>query len=295
MKTIMNWTALVLTLSLAAVLLSGCQVNLSIGIGDNLTGESYPNAEAYRIGGFTYEADAVKAVEIYWRSGEVELVESDSAELIVSESGGELPEDTAMHYLLEDGVLKIRFCASGAKIQVNSNDKRLTIQVPRGIELSVHTTSASVKADTLEQNTVLISAHSGTTELGTVKAESIDLSSSSGSIRADSIAAQTLKCQSSSGSLRIQGLTAENVNLETSSGSVHLNLLAATQVKIRTSSGTTNLSLPEDGAELAFFSSSGKLRTVEAFERKGDLYVFGGGGSKITVDSSSGNLNIEDE
>ena len=293
MKTIMKWTALALTLSLAAVLLSGCHVNLSIGIGDNLTGESYPNAEAYQIGGFTYAADAVKAVEIYWRSGEVALVESDSAELSVWESGGELPEDTAMHYLLEDGVLKIRFCASGAKIQVNSNDKRLTIQVPRGIRIFVHTTSASVKADTLEQNTVLISALSGTTELGTVKAESIDLSSSSGSIRADDMTVQTLKCQSSSGSLRLRGLTAEDVDLETSSGSVHLNLHAATQVKIRTSSGTTNLTLPEGGAEIAFFSSSGKLRTAEAFARKGDLYVFGRGESKITVDSSSGNLNVE--
>ncbi|MGN0998557.1 MAG: DUF4097 family beta strand repeat-containing protein [Faecousia sp.] len=294
MKTIIKWTALALTLSLAAVLLSGCHVNLSIGIGDNLTGESYSNADAYRIGAFTYEADAVKAVEIYWRSGKVTLVESDSAELSAWESGGELPEDTAMHYLLEDGVLKIRFCASGARIQVNSNDKRLTIQVPRGLKLSVHATSASVEADTLEQNTILISTRSGTTELGTVKAESIDLSSSSGSIRADDMTAQTVKCQSSSGTLRLRGLTAENVDLETSSGSVHLVLHAAQQVKIRTSSGSTNLALPESGAEIAFFSSSGKLRTAEAFERKGDLYVFGGGESKITVDSSSGNLNIED-
>ena len=50
----------------------------------------------------------------YWRSGEIGIAESDSDELIVRESGGELPKDTAMHYLLEDGTLRIRFCESGA-------------------------------------------------------------------------------------------------------------------------------------------------------------------------------------
>ena len=106
--------------SLVITMLSGCRVNISIGTNDTLTGETYPNAEKYQTGAFTYNTADVKAVEVYWRSGEVEITESDSSELHVKESGGELSEDVAMHYLLDDGVLRIRFCKSGAKIQVNA-------------------------------------------------------------------------------------------------------------------------------------------------------------------------------
>lgn len=293
MKTCNKLFIMLLALSLTAVLLSGCEFHATFGIGNYVTGESYPNAEAYQTGAFTYEADTVKSVEIYWRSGEVEIVESDSAELSVRESGGELPEDTAMHYLLEDGTLRIRFCESGAKIQVNPNDKHLTIEVPKGINLSIYTTSAPVKADTLEQNSILISAYSGSTELGTVEAESLVLSSSSGAIHADSIFAQTLECNTISGSVHIGTLAADAIEVDTTSGSVDLGLSAASQVAIRTTSGKTTLRLPEGGAEIAYTASSGKLHTEMTFERKGDLYVFGNGESKITVDSSSGNLDIQ--
>ena len=256
-------------------------------------GRLYPNATSYQTGAFTCRADEVTAVEIYWRSGEVEIVESDEDELSVRESGGELPEETAMHYLLEDGTLRIRFCESGAKIRVNSNDKRLTIEVPKGIDLSIHTTSAPIKADTLEQNSILISAHSGRTELGTVNAGSVDLSSSSGSIRADSISTRTLKCNTSSGSVQIDDLETETADLDTSSGAVELALAAVSQLDIHTSSGRTVLHLPEGGAEVAYTASSGKLHTTKPFDRKGDLFVFGTGECKITVNSSSGNLEIQ--
>lgn len=178
----------VLPLCLLAAMLAGCRVNISVGSGSYITGEDYPDARKYKTGAFTYAADEVKAVEVYWRSGEIALIESGASELSVSESGGELPEDTALHYLLDGGVLRIRFCGSGARILVNEADKRLRLEVPKGIDISVHTTSALLKADALEQGNILISAFSGRTELGTVTAENIDLSSSSGAIRAGSIA-----------------------------------------------------------------------------------------------------------
>ena len=292
MKTCNKLITLLLVLTLAAILFSGCELHISFGIGGYVTGESYSNAEAYQTGAFTYEADEVKSIEIYWRSGEVELIESDEAELSARESGGELPEEAAMHYLLEDGTLRIRFCESGAKLQVHSNDKRLTIEIPKGIDLSVHTTSSPIKADALHQNSILISAHSGRTELGSAEAKSIDLSSSSGSIRAESISAQTLKCSTSSGSVQINALAAERVDVETSSGSVDLTFTAAVQADIRTSSGRTSLRLPEGGAEIAYSASSGTLHAAGNFEQNGDLYVFGRGESRITVKSSSGSLVI---
>ena len=301
-----------LLLCVVAVLLTGCQVHISVGSKDYLTGESYPDAEKYQTGTFTYLANEIKAVEVYWRSGEVEIIESGNAELSAKESGGELPEDTAMHYLLDDGVLRIRFCKSGAKIQVNAADKHLSLEVPKGIDLSIHMTSALVKADSLDQNNVLIAALSGSTELGTVTADTIDLSSSSGSICADSISAQSLKCSASSGSVDIgvisvetldcstssgdvtmDSVVSETANITTSSGSVELTLAKVPSAEIHTSSGTVSLLLARGGAEVLYTTNSGKLLTDHEYDRKSDLYVFDEGAGNITVETSSGNLKIQ--
>ena len=300
-----------LVCSLVIAMLSGCRVNISIGTNDTLTGETYPNAEKYQIGAFTYNAADITAVEVYWRSGEVEITESDNSELHVKESGGELPEDTAMHYLLDDGVLRIRFCKSGAKIQVDATDKHLSLEVLKGIALSVHTTSALVKADSLNQNSVLIAALSGRTELGSVTADTVDLSSSSGSIRAASLSAQSLKCSASSGSVtlgavsvqtldcgtssgsvRIDSLRTETAAVTASSGSVKLTILEAAETTVRTSSGGVYVALPDAGAEVLFATSSGKLHTNRTFERRGDLYVFGIGASRLSVETASGSFEI---
>lgn len=244
--------------TLAVSVLSGCSVNISLGIDSSLTGEKYPDSEKYRTGGFTYTADGIKSVEVYWRSGEVEITESECPELSVRESGGELSDDTAMHHLLDSGVLKIRFCASGAKIRINSADKRLRLEVPKGIDISVHTTSAPVMADSLEQKNVLISAHSGNTELGSVTAESVDLSSSSGSIRADGISAQSLRCAASSGDIKLGNVSAETVVCRTTSGSVGIDSITAETAEIETSSGDVKLTL-EKTPTAAIRTSSGNL------------------------------------
>ena len=276
-----------------AVMLSGCQVRISVGTNDNLTGEDYPNAEKYQTGAFTYNAADIKAVEIYWRSGEVEITESDEAKLHGKESGGELPEDTAMHHFLDDGVLRIRFCKSGAKIAVDAADKHLSLEVPKGIDISVHTTSALVKAGDLNQNSVLIAALSGSTELGTAAADTVDLSSSSGSIHADSISAQSLKCSAASGAIDIGAVSTQTLECSTSSGGVTMDGITAETAKITTTSGSVDLALGNGGAEVLYTSSSGKLLTDRAYDRKGDLYVFGEGTSNITVEAASGNLRIQ--
>ena len=295
-----------------AVILSGCRTDTPVGTNDVLTGETYPNAEEYRTGAFTYNADDIKAVEVYWRSGEVGIIASDASELHVGESGGELPEDAAMHYLPDDGVLRIRFCKSAAKIQVNAADKHLRLEVPNGIDLSVHTTSALVKADDLNQNSILIATLSGGTELGSVTADAVDLSSSSGSIRADGISARSLKCSASSGSVdagavsvktldcstssgavTMGGVAAETATIITSSGSIALTLTDVPSAELRTSSGAVSLVLAKGGAEVLYTSSSGKLLTDRSYDRKGDLYVFGEGAGSVTVETSSGNLQIQ--
>lgn len=285
---------LLLVCTLMAVTLSGCYFNEDFGIGNYMTGESYPDAGNYQTGTFSYDTAQVQTVEVYWRSGKIEIVESDEAELKVSESGGELSEDASMHYWVDDGVLRIRFCASEAKIHVKPSDKHLTIEVPKGIVLSIHTTSAPVWVGTLTQNSILISTHSGNIEIDSMDATDIDLSSSSGRISVEDISAESLRCHTSSGSVHMKNFAADTSYVETGSGNIELGLIAAESMEIYTSSGKTDLQLPECGAEIAYTTSSGNLHCVVEYQCKGDLYVFGNGESKISVDTSSGNLNIKE-
>lgn len=231
-------------------------------------------------------------------------------------AGGEVHEPRAgrragLHSLLDDGVLRIRFCASGAKVRLNSTDKRLTLEIPKGIDLSIHATPALVKADALSQNDLLIAVLSGDISLGTVTANRVDLSGSSGSIQLGrfsapslkcrtssgsvdlgTVSAKTLECAASSGNVVIRSVPADEVSVTTSSGRVELALADAPSVSVRTSSGTVCAMLPEGGAEASFTSSSRSLHTDRSYTRRGDLYVFGEGATQLAVETSSGNLEI---
>ena len=94
MKSRKRILAILPMIFLVAVLLSGCRLNISICIDDYLTGA------------FTYEADKMERIEIYWRSGEVEIVESDSAELSVRESGTVFAYTASSADFIQRGLLR---------------------------------------------------------------------------------------------------------------------------------------------------------------------------------------------
>lgn len=94
-KKIQRSAALVLC-ALLALLLAGCRVQITVSSLDSLVGEEYPDARRYQVGPLTYDAAQVKAVEVYWRSGQVELAESEGATLSARESGAALSADASM-------------------------------------------------------------------------------------------------------------------------------------------------------------------------------------------------------
>lgn len=311
-KIYMKNRVVILPLCLAAAaLFCGCSVNISFGT-DNLVGEEYPDAASYKTGAFAYNAADISAVEVYWRSGEVNITESPGAELNVRESGGEAAGDTAMHYLIDGDVLRIRFCASGAHIRVSPEDKRLHLEVPKGVRISVHATSADIRSGDLNPEGLLVSVHSGSVNLGAVTASEVELGSSSGSLRAESVSAKSLKCAASSGSVTlcsvsagaldcitssgcadIRNICAETVSVKSSSGGVSLDFAAAAEASVATTSGNVTLALPQGGADVVYTSNSGRLHTSRSHERSGDIYVFGGGEGRINVVTSSGDLGIK--
>lgn len=326
MRNYKSFIIVTLIFALAILTLSACSFSHSLERCTN-----YPDSEKYSIGDFTYSASEVRSVEIDWLFGAVKIEESESDELSVAESGEELSDEESLHYLLEDGVLKIMFAQSGALVNLRSEDKILSVQIPSGIRLSVFTTSASVSSDTLTQNSIRISTASGRTDLGKLSAEGVELESTSGAIRAQDITANSFECNTTSGSLKINSLTAQNasvistsgsvdlrraeipdvyvqstsgsidlalasasdVKIRSTSGSVELTLSAVSDADIRTSSAKTTLHLTGGGAELSYRTTSGSLITSEPYSKKGGLYIFGDGESKISVESTSGSLEVE--
>ena len=83
------------------------------------------------------------------------------------------------------------------------------------------------------------------------------------------------------------------MDIGTGSGSVELALTEAPTAAIRTASGTVGLKLAPEGALVAFTTGSGQLRTTLPYVQEGDIYVFGDGQDRITVETGSGGLRIQ--
>lgn len=80
-----------------------------------------------------------------------------------------------MHTLPENGVLRIHFCASGAKIRKNAAKEHLHLEVPTGTNLSIPTMPAPVPAAALDPRILLIAAFSGGVRIDALTAETAGL------------------------------------------------------------------------------------------------------------------------
>lgn len=321
--------------ALLIVFFTGCGMQVfpfSWGIGDHIIGDVYENAEQYDAGGFTYPAADVDAVEISWRSGKVELVESEKDTLSVSESGHTLSTDEQLHHWLNDRTLYIQFFASGLRTKLDSKDKHLTLELPKGIKVAVKVTSADVAAKALEQKSVFIASMSGSMILGDISADGVMLSSTSGEQCVNSLIADSLEmsstsgkacvknaaikngaivtsasgsrelgeifagevvCSTTSGGISFGTLEAQEADIETTSGKIEIEILQCAETNMRTTSGRMRLGLPDGkGAKVDFTTQSGRLLGDIPWERIGGLYVFGDRTCSITAETTSGNLEI---
>ncbi|MFI5142903.1 MAG: DUF4097 family beta strand repeat-containing protein [Thermoanaerobaculales bacterium] len=109
--------------------------------------------------------------------------------------------------------------------------------------------------------------------------------------------ARTVRCDASSGDIHLEGLLGP-VNAVTSSGSVvaRFDALGATdEVHVSTSSGKVRITLPpgsQPGGELR--SAKGEIRSAYPGESdpKGGLLKLSGAGTKLTVTTTSGRIDL---
>ncbi len=270
--------------------LTGCK----IGINFNNRYGNYADAGKYSVGSFTYSAECVDTVEINWVYGEIEIVQSELAELSVTENGEGLDSEEQLHHYIRDGKLIIHYCESGHRGKINSAKKKLRVEIPVDVDIDIDTVGADITAGEMNVEDFGLTNVSGNAKFaGITAARDIDIEIVSGSIEAEHITARSFTVEGVSGDIDVEKISADEIDVQIVSGKTKLVLAKACDIDISGVSGNVKITLPEGiGAEVELESVSGELHSDKDYTKKGDTYTFGAGETEIKVETVSGELYI---
>ncbi|MBP3437154.1 MAG: DUF4097 family beta strand repeat protein [Clostridia bacterium] len=243
----------------------------------------YANADQYQIGAFEYNREDVKSITVVWYCGNIEVQTSEEEILSVSESGTGLPLNEQMHYWLkEDGTLIIRFWESGLRANVDENDKELTLQVPKEIDVSIITTTADVCLHQLSTSHLIVNTHSGDVEADSVVATGLDVTTTNGNVNIASLTTvENAVIATTSGDIAVDTLSVKNVSVSSTSGEIELGeTVVQEKMKLFAVSGDMSVS--------SFSGTNTELKTVS-----GQIDAFFSSFSSANVESVSGNVYIK--
>jgi len=296
-------------------------------------GASYPHADKYTVGNFTYDAAAVDTVEINWTAGGVEVKESDGSVLNAAEKTEGLTDDQLMRWWLDGKTLRIQYWKSGYTGTLKNRQKRLTVEIPKDVALTVNVTSGEVICGNHQLKDVNVTATSGSIKLGAVNADAINIQATSGDFEAGPLRAKqqiqmkctsgkihvenamadavTLQCTSgditagpidakeftvncTSGDIKLEAVKADDARIKTTSGDIRMGIYQCGKVNLECTSGDVTLS-PVHGAGMTvdFQTNSGSLNGKGG--QKTYHQVIGDGASDVTVSTTSGNLKLNEQ
>ena len=261
--------------------------------------DDYDDAKFYTAGDFQYQATEVKEIEIDWIGGSIEIQPGESGKVSGIENSLTRSDSQKMYHYLDGDTLKIEYCASGYKGEIDENQKNLQIEIPKGIDLHIETKSASVSIGTIEVRSLSIDSTSGdiTGERWTVQTD-VEIETGSGCLSVGELIADDLDFDSKSGSLSIERCQLKQIDGETKSGTMKLGMAGLCVGSLETTSGKVVLrSLEKGGLGVRFKSFTGELKTERAYGKENRYHFFGERESEhfwqIGVDTVSGDLYVE--
>ena len=252
-------------LGIIGLTLSGCGVN----------GGIYPDGDKYLAGNQTY-SENISTLDVDWISGNVTLIEDENIEGVKIEEDTDLTKESEwVHSYLNDGVLKIKFFASGYHLNTRFTYKKdLTITYkPTLNNIKIELTSGKCTASKLSADKCVIDITSGTVNVGTIKADKVVSDQTSGRIEIDHIETKEFDSDMTSGTLKVGFTTLEKATFDMTSGSL-------------------NMTLPEDGGKVKVSKTSGSVTANRECTVKSGLYTFGNGDADIKVSMTSGSVVI---
>ena len=236
----------------------------------------YSDGDRYCVGNFTYAASEITSVDIAWEGGSIEIEQCDSPELSVSEDTPDEKAENRLHYFLEDGELKIRYCASGLKGKIDSFHKTLHVEIPVGVDLEIDNLQADIS-------------------LGVLNLSEFSLSTKSGNVSAEKIVCRKGEIETGTGSITIGDFAADEFEADSAKGNLRLGFSKPTRGEIENADGNTKLLLHSGmGAKVYFRSRSGEFLCKKDYEKADKNYVIAGQDFCLfDVETGSGNLEIE--
>ena len=280
---------LLLVFCLLCPLFSSCGVNI------NLSNYIYNNEDQYSVGGATVN-DTVKNIEIDWISGDIDIKHYDGEGISISEqSKKEISENLTMRYCVEEDTLKIKFAASG-KWNFNALSKRLTILIPKGMELTdieIDTVSSVVRATEIECRDLTVDTVSAAVILDKCAIEDIDIETVSGIVRADVTEINHISIETVSGKATVKAKAINMLHSETVSGGIEITGDSLGRAYLETISGDVTINIPDNGGyTVTFDSTSGEISSDMPVKKNGNRYIIGDGTTDIKVETTSGDVNI---
>jgi DUF4097 and DUF4098 domain-containing protein YvlB len=196
------------------------------------------------------------------------------------------------------GLLSVADLSGRIRVEVSSSDIRLDRL--KG-EVRIQGSSGDIQAHEIS-GTWASEFSSGDVLLEGLKGDSARIETSSGDVRLRSVDVGRLELRSSSGDFKIQDCDAQSVTAHTQSGDISFEGRGSrlADMRVSTGSGDVALRLPRDAAfEAKATLSSGDMHVGfadgTATTAHGEVVAYrrGSGGTKIDVETGSGNLTID--
>jgi len=196
------------------------------------------------------------------------------------------------------GLLSVADLSGRIRVEVSSSDVRLDRL--KG-DVSIEGSSGDIQAHEIS-GTWVSEFSSGDVLLEGLQGDSARVETSSGDVRLRSVAVGRLELRSGSGDFKVQDCDAQSVIAHTQSGDISFESRGRrlADMRVTTGSGDVALRLPRDAAfEAKANLSSGDMHVGfddgTATKANGEVVAYrrGSGGTKIDVETGSGNLTIE--
>lgn len=280
-------------------------------------GSQYANAEKYTAGETTIN-ETVKNLDIDWVDGAVNIAYHAQDTVEIAETAPKaISADAALRWWLDGDTLRVRYAKSGLRM-FRSLDKTLTVTLPEGValgEVRIDTTSGDVNVPDLVADDILVDMTSGDLALkqsgaaarvalsstsGRISADVSDVekmavSATSGDIRIAPGSVKDLSVSSTSGGVTLDGGEAQKASIDTTSGGIAVRLTAFNDLNIDATSGDVTAALPSEPGYIADIdTTSGRFDYTVALAKDGGKYVCGDGSAKLRVETTSGNVRLED-
>ena len=226
----------------------------------------YDNAEAYTAGAFEIEAE-IHSVEIYWE-GKYVSVSGSLTEKIKAEEGAlnadgeslrDLADEESLHYLVEDGVLKIYPCASGERI--DELEKSLFIELPMTMANNLQKLEIRAMSDT--------------------------------SVYLQMMKPKDLKVYTDGGNVSFDG-TLDRVHVETETGNFVATSTTLTDLEFISYTGSASITAHLYGFTAVMRNEDGTFTSEFEASQNGNLYTYGTQ-ETIFIFDTAGTVEIKDK